>query len=272
MKTTGISALKSLSSVKFFTDSVKEIRKENSLRFNQFLYILYQPYKFLVVIPMLVFSTVISSFAITLLSITSGGDTASVIGVYWARFNSFITPMFVKVHGKKRIDRNKSYILVANHQSQYDILIVYGWMPVAFKWVMKEQLRKVPFLGYACYRMGHIFIDRSNTGRAIDSINRAKERISNGTSILFFPEGTRSDGKELLEFRKGAFKMALDMGWPVLPVTIKGTADVLPNRTMALFPGRAEIIIHEPIEIEGYNEDNLDELMKLSRGRISSGL
>jgi 1-acyl-sn-glycerol-3-phosphate acyltransferase len=201
-----------------------------------------------------------------------GQKTASLVGVAWAKINSFITPMFVHVVGAERMDRKQSYVIASNHQSSYDIFVIYGWMPVDFKWVMKAELRKALLIGYFCNKLGHIFVDRSNPESAIASINAAKERIKNGTSIMFFPEGTWSKDGNLLEFKKGAFKFAIDLGLPVLPVTIVGTNKILPGFTFALFPGRAKLIIHDPISIEGWNDSNLGELMKRTRDVIQSGL
>ncbi len=198
-------------------------------------------------------------------------------GVPWARVNAFITPMIVRVMGRENIDRNQSYVIVSNHQSQYDILMIYGWLGVDFKWVMKQELRKVPALGIACERLGHIFIDRSDPVSAVASLKAAKEKITNGTSMMFFPEGTRSKDGTLGTFKKGAFKMAIDLGLPVLPVTITGTSNILPAGTLNLFPGKAKMIIHKPIEIYRLQQRQFEGLnRKIKRdyyvgvGKVSS--
>jgi 1-acyl-sn-glycerol-3-phosphate acyltransferase len=237
------------------------------------LWILYQPYKWLIFFPLVALSTLIfGSLAAILVFIVNPKTAGFLSGVPWARVNAFITPIIVKVSGRKNIDRNKSYVIVSNHQSQYDVLMIYGWLGVDFKWIMKQELRKVPALGIACERLGHIFIDRSDPVSAVASLKAAKEKITNGTSMMFFPEGTRSKDGTLGKFKKGAFKMAFDLGLPVLPVTITGTRNILPAGTLNLFPGKAKMIIHEPIEITGYNNDNLKDLIEKSREIIMSGL
>ena len=90
--------------------------------------------------------------------------------------------------------------------------------------------------------------------------------------MLFRSEGTRSDDGQLIEFKKGAFKFAMDMGLTVLPVTIVGTRNILPARSMKLFPGYARLVIHDPIDIRGYTEENMDELVRTARYRIDQGL
>jgi 1-acyl-sn-glycerol-3-phosphate acyltransferase len=253
-------------------DFLSGLLERGGLRENKFFFYPYQVYKYLVFLP---FLGVMTAFFSTL-SLSIAFITRSKVNHFWptlwARLNSLMTPMSVKVIGKENVDRSQSYIIVANHQSQYDIFVVYGWFPGDFRWVMKKELRKAPVIGYFCEKAGHVYIDRSNTEAALNSINEAKERISGGTSILFFPEGTRSIDETLLPFKKGAFKFALDMGLPILPVSIIGTRHILPSNSMALFPGRATMVIHHPLDSSGYTEDTLGDLMSRSRAIIEKGI
>jgi 1-acyl-sn-glycerol-3-phosphate acyltransferase len=236
------------------------------------LYILYQPYKWLIFVPILTLSTLFCGFIAVLLTFFLNPKTVSLMGVIWSRLNSFFTPMFVKVMGRENIDSKQSYIIASNHQSHFDIFVLYGWLGIDFKWVMKQELRKIPALGIACERIGHIYIDRSNHAAAVASLNAAREKLVNGTSALFFPEGTRSRTGEMLEYKKGAFKMAIGTNLPILPITIIGTRKILPADTLNLFPGRATMIIHKPIDVTGYSDDNILELMQETREIIKSGI
>lgn len=234
---------------------------------------LYQPYKWLVFIPFLVLTTVLLGIPGCFIGWFISPKLASKLSaVTWAKLNAWATPMFVKVSGREHINPKQSYVIVCNHQSHYDIFVLYGWLGIDFKWVMKKELRKVPVLGEVCDAMGHIYIDRNDSTSAIEEINRAKERIVNGTSVLFFPEGTRSMTGEMGHFKKGAFKMALDLSLPVLPVTIRGTRDVLPAKSLNLLPGQAQMIIHEPIETGSYTEANIEILMEKSRKVIEGAM
>jgi len=258
---------------KYLTDKTAGAWKTPQLaRDNNLLLGLYQLYAYLVFLPLLAVSTTIMGTAATLLAILVDKKIASVCGIIWARFNSYITPMLVTVIGKEKIEKNKSYVIVANHQSQYDIFVIYGWMPVDFRWVMKMQLRGVPFLGYACYKIGHIYIDRSHPDAAKASINAARDRIKGGTSIMFFPEGTRSEDGQLKEFKKGAFRFALDMGLPILPVTIVNTKNILPAKSLNLFPGKTKLVVHNPIDIAGQSEENMGIIMDMAKKSIQRGL
>ena len=242
-------------------------------RDNWLLFIAYQPYKWLIFAPWVVVSTLFFGILTVLLVSLTGPKTASRIGGRtWARLNGFLTPMLVTVEGRENIDPQQSYVIVCNHQSQYDIFVLYGWLGIDFRWVMKQDLRKIPALGVACERIGHIFIDRSNHDKALASINAAKKQIFNGTSVIFFPEGTRSIDGNLRTFKKGAFKIAVDMSLPLLPVTITGTREILPTGSINLFPGRAHMIIHAPIDTTGYDDDRLQDLMNHTRDVIASAL
>ena len=235
--------------------------------------ILYQPYKWLVLTPVFIVSTIFfGGLAVILCTFLDPRIPSLLCGRSWARINGWLTPMFVRVTGRKFIDRTQSYVIISNHQSQYDIFVLYGWLGIDFKWVMKIELRRTPFIGVSCERLGHIFIDRSDRNAAIRSINAAREKIAGGTSVLFFPEGTRSRSGRLGPFKKGAFKMALDLGLPILPVTIRGTRAILPPDTFDIFPGRAELIIHPPVETRPYQDDSLEALIEKVRSVVKSPL
>lgn len=224
------------------------------------LYILYQPYKWLFFFPFLLVNTMFFSIMGVLISLYSQ-KAGSYSGVLWARLNMFLTPVFVKVSGKENIQKETSYVIVLNHQSYYDIFLIYGWIGIDFKWVMKMELRKIPGLGISCEKIGHIFIDRSNTQIAIESMNKVKQKLVNGTSVVIFPEGTRSKTHQLGEFKRGAFRMAIDLGLPILPITLVGTKETLPYNMLDVLPGTAQMIIHKPIEISKYSLEDIATLM-----------
>ena len=234
---------------------------------------LYQPYKYLVFAPVVGLVTASQAITALVLSMVTSPRTASrMSAVPWARILAFMTPMRVRVEGREHIDPQQSYVLVSNHQSQYDIFVLYGWLGVDFKWVMKQELRSVPGIGVACDRLGHIFIDRSNHAAAMATLQEAKNRIVGGTSVMFFPEGTRSRSGKLMRFKKGAFRMALDLGLPILPLTVTGTRNVLPAGTSDLMPGSARLIIHPPIPVEGLTASDCSRLSNQVRDVIASAL
>jgi len=238
-----------------------------------FLRLLYLPYKWLVFIPFFILNTaVFGGLAVILPFILKPRAVSAICGGTWGRLNAWATPVWVRVSGRKHIDPNQSYVIVANHQSHYDIFLLYGWLGVDFKWVMKQELRKAPMIGIACDRLDHIFVDRSDRQAAIASLETAKNRIRNGTSVFFFPEGTRSRTGELRSFKKGAFRMALDLELPILPITLVGTRRIMPPDSLDIFPGTAQMIIHPPVAIGPYRDNNMETLMTVVRRTIESGL
>lgn len=235
------------------------------------LWILYQPYKWLFLFPFMLLNSLIFGFLAVLLSLLINQKTGSFVGgVLWARLNTFFTPAWVRVRGKSNIVKKQSYVLIANHQSVYDIFALYGHLGIDFKWVMKKEIKKYPGVGFGSQAVGHIFIDRSSSAEAIKTINDAKQKIKGGTSVFFFPEGTRSKNGQMLPFKKGAFRLAFDLNLPILPITINGSDKVLPTNTANLFPGKIEIIIHPAIDIHDYGEEGMKALMDDARAIIAS--
>ena len=237
----------------------------------KFWYILYQPYKWLIYVPLMVSSTIIFSFLAALMAILISPRMGSFFGMLWAKSSGLLTPMFVKVTGRENIRKNESYVIVANHQSQYDIFVLYGWIGIDFRWIMKKELRNAPFIGYASAKVGHIFIDRSSPRAAMKSIEDAKKQLVNGVSVVVFPEGTRSRNGKMRPFKKGAFKIAHQLGLPILPVTLIGTNNIMGSGFLNVMPGKVRMIIHEPIDVTKYKDDP-DTLMQITRETIASAL
>ncbi|HKK91060.1 MAG TPA: lysophospholipid acyltransferase family protein [Desulfobacteraceae bacterium] len=249
----------------------QKIRARRAARLRQIACFLYLPYKWLVLVPVFILATTILSIVCVVLSILVSPKTGSTYtGPLWGKLICYLTPVFLRVRGKENIDQDRSYVIVSNHQSHFDIFIVYGWLGIDFKWVMKQSIRNMPGIGVACEKMEHIFIDRTNGKKAVESINRAGKSIRNGTSIFFFPEGTRSETGDIAPFKKGAFKLAFALNLPILPVTINGTNRILPKNGFSVLPGKAELIIHQPIDTAGYKSEKMPDLIQAVRSVITS--
>ncbi len=232
-----------------------------------------QLYKWIVVIPVMVLSTMLASIFVILLSVLGMPDFASrFFGTGWAKLNMFFSLVSVEVQGRELVNPEQSYIIVANHQSLADIYVVYGYSGIDFKWVMKKELRSIPLFGLACELMGHIIVDRSNTTAALESINLARSRIKDGISVVFFAEGTRSRKGEINQFKKGAFRLALELGLPVLPVSIHNTNKVLPSDTLDWHPGHVKLKFHDPISTTGMDTKDISALRDQTRIVIADAL
>ena len=230
----------------------------------------YLPYKWCVYLPLMVLSTNVAALILIAYCLLGGRRLIRVIPVLWARFNARAVPATVAVQGREHINPGQSYVVVANHQSHFDIFAIYGWLGIDLRWVMKKELRTIPVFGYACEVMGQVIIDRSNPQQAKATIAAAKHQIQNGTSIMFFPEGTRSLDGELLPFKAGAFKFAQELGLPILPVTIRGSHDILPSKTIRLQPGHIDVIVHSPISVD--QNSTIEDLSRRARDAIQCGL
>jgi 1-acyl-sn-glycerol-3-phosphate acyltransferase len=232
-----------------------------------------QFYKWLVVIPVLVISTAFIGTIVIILSLIGMPEFSSrVFGKLWARVNMAVMFMRVQVYGRENIDTKQSYVIAANHQSQLDIYVLYGYLDIPFKWAMKKELRRVPILGLACELMGHIYIDRSNADAARASLSEAQVRIKDGISAVFFPEGTRSRSGQLGSFKKGAFRLAQDLTIPVLPVSIHDTKSILPSDGLDWRPGSATLRIHPAITQTGVSPADINALTARTREVISEAL
>lgn len=231
-------------------------------------------YSWLIFVPLMVATTVLAGLTcLLLIPFLPAEKVAKLSAIPWAKLCLLYSGVRVEVHGRHHLLPGQSYVIVANHLSQFDIFVLYGYLGVDFRWVMKHELRKIPVIGICCEKLGHVFINRNNTEAAIASLNEARARLANGASVLFFPEGTRSRDGQLKPFKKGAFKMAQDLHMPVLPVTLSGTFDILPAGTLRLHPGAtARLILHPPLTVTGHSDTELQTLVRQSRAAIATPL
>jgi 1-acyl-sn-glycerol-3-phosphate acyltransferase len=231
---------------------------------------LYQIYAWLLFIPFVCLWSLICGWLAIGVAWIAGPRAASTrVGILWARPIGWLTPMRLTVEGSEHIDPQETYVLACNHASLYDIIVLYGWLPLDLRWVMKKEVRKLPALGLAAETVGHIAVDRGDPEAAKRSINEALSRIGDGTGILFFPEGTRSRDGRLLPFKTGAFRVAQDQQLPVLPVTLVGTREILPAGSLRPAPGRVRLTIHPPVRPEG---KHMRDLLEETRASIASTL
>lgn len=234
------------------------------------LFVLYQ---WLVALPILIILTILTAvFTIILSPVFPNAQFSYFPARWWGRFFCYLLFIKVKITGLEKLDPKKSYVIAANHQSIYDIFVVYGWLPMIFKWVMKAELRKIPLVGKACESAGHIFIDRKNPVAAKKSLDKAEAQLRNGVSVVVFPEGTRTYTGQMGKFKKGAFRMATDLHLPIVPVTLRGCFERLPRNGFIITPGTIEMIVHEPVEVEGYEHEKQPELMQKLHDIIESAL
>jgi 1-acyl-sn-glycerol-3-phosphate acyltransferase len=168
---------------------------------------------------------------------------------------------------------------MSNHQSLFDVWALIGKLPLQLRWIVKADIRRVPLFGYALERMGHIYVDRAKRMGITESLRVAAGKIREGTSVVLFPEGTRSRDGRLQRFQKGGAVIAFEAGVPILPVTINGSRFVLPRDTLDLMPGKIQIRIGDPIDPKVFDGDKnalidavrcaIEEKLNLAFGRLT---
>lgn len=235
--------------------------------------ILYRIYQCVIMLPILVVVTIITALVTIILSLAG----CSRLGAYypevvWARLWCILAFVRVKVSGRENIDKKTSYVFVCNHQGAYDIFSVYGYLGHNFKWMMKASLRKIPFVGLACERGGQIYVDKSSPSALRKTMERAEKQLSDGMSLVVFPEGARTPDGKLHKFKRGAYMLAAEFGLPVVPVTIQGSYKVMSRFAKLPHWGRITLTIHKPINPDNDGKHDLAEVMDKSRDSIASVL
>lgn len=190
----------------------------------KYLYIIYQA---LVALPLLIGVTILAAL-VTIVAIPwANAEWVHKVQMFWARCFCWLLFIPVEVEGLENIQKGQSYIFVSNHLSSYDIFVIYGYLPVIFKWLMKLELKKIPLVGWACAAAGHIFIDRKDPQAAMESLRQVERVLVNGVSTVIFPEGTRSKDGQVGRFKRGAFQIALDLNLPIIPISLTGCYEVM---------------------------------------------
>ena len=165
----------------------------------------------------------------------------------WSRLILLTTGVRVRVEGLDVLEPGKTYIFVSNHQSIYDIPVIFWWLPYQLRIIAKESLGSFPFIGWHLRRTGHLLVDRRNPDRA-GILKKWRGLVVNGLSLIIFPEGTRSADGRVGRFKAGSFMLAIEAGLPVVPVSIVGTRFVMPKGRLTVSPGDVTLSVHAPIE------------------------
>lgn len=179
-------------------------------------------------------------------------DRVHKIQRLWSRLLLRVSGVKVQVEGLEHIQPNGSYIIMATHQSYFDIFILLN-LPVFIHWMAKKEVFKIPIFGAVLQGMGAISVDRAQRAKGLTSIKQAARRIQSGETVLIFPEGTRSTDGNLLPFNEGAFFLAIYSRAVVLPIIIKGTHRVMPKGSFRVSPGAVRVTVKPPIETQGYS-------------------
>jgi 1-acyl-sn-glycerol-3-phosphate acyltransferase len=196
-----------------------------------------------------VYTIVLGTLSLASSLLDRTGDLGHRCARTWARLILKTTGVRVEVFGLERLERDRSYVLAANHQSIYDIPILFASIPLQLRIVAKASLGRFPFLGWHLQRTGHLLVDRRNPGAGI--VAKMRRLVSESHSLIVFPEGTRSIDGTVARFKKGPFLVAIDGQLPVVPVSIAASRHVMKKGRLTVSPGLVRLTIHEPVSTTG---------------------
>jgi len=232
---------------------------------------LYRFLRALLVIPFALLLTLFISIVTLFRTLVQRKDAASVQGLaaWWARSICTAGGVVVSVAGTEKLDSAKPYIFAANHQSQFDILALQGFFGVDFRWLAKKELFQVPIWGPAMRKAGYIPVDRSHGRQALKSLGEAAQKIAAGTSVIIFPEGTRSKDGKIKDFKAGAMVLAIKSGVEIVPVAIDGTYEILPKGKLLMKPGNVTIRVGNPIATKDFTSKDKHTLAQVLQKEVT---
>lgn len=204
---------------------------------------------------------VLGSTAILVSFFSKNGDAVHLVARAWGRSILWVSAIRVNVNGFDSEWVKRPNIYMSNHQSNFDIPVLLSAFPAQFRWLAKAELFKIPIFGSSMRGAGAISIDRSNRKSAFASLNLAAKMIRSGTSVMIFPEGTRSDDGQLLPFKKGGFVLSVDAGVPIVPIVISGTHEIMPKGRLLIRRRTVRIDVGAPVQSSDYTRKTKNDLM-----------
>ena len=186
----------------------------------------------------------------------------------WARAIIWLSRNPVMIEGLERVDPSRPAIYMTNHQSYFDVICLAALLPVPVRFVAKRILVYLPVFGQLIWATGHIIIEREDRRQSFQALDRAAAKIAMGTSVLVFPEGTRSPDHRLGPFKKGGFVLGIKAGVPIIPISIAGTRPMMPKGSFRFARTRVRIVVGDPIRPAGFELSNKADLMGQVRREI----
>jgi 1-acyl-sn-glycerol-3-phosphate acyltransferase len=197
-----------------------------------------------------VYTIVLGTLSILSSLFDPAGSFAHWCARSWSRLILRTTGVRVQATGLERLESGRTYVFVANHQSIYDIPILFWSLPYQLRIIAKESLGRIPFLGWHLRRSGHMLVDRRHP-EPTKIFKWASRLASHGLSLIVFPEGTRSRDGRVGRFKGGSFYLALEAGLPVVPISVVGSRHVMLKGRVTTYPGDVRLVVHEPIDTRG---------------------
>lgn len=215
------------------------------------------------------YTIVLGTISVLSTLVDRSGDFGHSCARAWSRLILWTTGVRVRLEGLERLDPSRSYVFAANHQSIYDIPIVFASLPYQLRIIAKESLGRIPFMGWHLQRTGHVLVDRSKAGAG--TVKKMARLVAKGHSLIVFPEGTRSVDGAIAPFKGGSFVIAMQAGLPVVPLTIVGSRGVMLKGELMVRPGDVTLVVHDPIETAGVPREEVREFAAAVRDVVARG-
>lgn len=210
-----------------------------------------------------VYTIVLGTISVLSTLVDPSGDYGHHCARAWAWLILRTTGVRLTVRGVERLETHRSYVFASNHQSIYDIPIIFVALPLQLRIVAKDSLGSFPFLGWHLRRTGHLLVDRKKPGAGI--VKKMARLVGGARSLIVFPEGTRSVDGTVARFKGGMFLVAIDAGLPVVPVSIASSRHVMLKGRLMTCPGDVTVTVHQPIPTAGVGRDGARELAERVR-------
>ena len=209
----------------------------------------------------IVVAMVFASIELVGIALRLGDRVFHALARGWAHTTLAVCGVTVRVHGLEHLQRGRNYVYVSNHASMFDIPAIIAGIPDQIRIIYKKELNWIPIFGWGLKYGSYIAVDRSRGAEAMKSLEEAAAKIRSGASVLLYAEGTRTRDGKLQAFKRGAFNLAVRAGAPVIPLTVNGSYGILPKRSIAIRPGRVDLVLSAPIDIRGSGKDEEMRLM-----------
>jgi 1-acyl-sn-glycerol-3-phosphate acyltransferase len=196
------------------------------------------------------------------------GTFAHQIMRLWAKNNLYCGLFKWQIVSEDLLETDNCYVIVSNHSSYFDICTLLALLPLQLKFVSRKHFFWVPIWGWSMYLARYVKVDLSNPRRAARAMIKSKKWLEKGFSILIFPEGTRSVDGKIGSFNNGAFRLALNSGYPILPVTLVGTNYVIPKHTLFIIPSRITMILGKPMNTSHLSKKELPKFTENIRNQM----
>lgn len=236
---------------------------------------LYRIYQLFIALPMIVVFTIIITLMIIVgCAIGNARFWGYYPGKWWGWFIIKVLLLPVTIEGIGNVEKDKSYVFVANHQGAFDIFLVYGFLGRNIRWMMKYQILKIPFVGAACKASKQILVDKRGPKKIKATYDHAREMLTGGTSLMVFPEGARTFTGHMAPFKRGAFMLADELQLPIVPLTINGSFNVMPRMRDWHFVEwhPLKLTIHQPVYPVDKGPSNVTSSMADSFSAVMSAL